>query len=67
MTIPIDPKRLEGESFENYKKRQKLVNKAIKIYQKGRYVWKSNKGEIVLKEDIIKLEKQKSEFIPGEN
>lgn len=32
-------KRLEGESYEDYKKRQKLIKKATKKYLKGRIRW----------------------------
>ena len=34
-TIPINPERLKGESFEQYKKRQRIVKKGIKQYLKG--------------------------------
>ncbi len=37
-TISLDPTRLEGESFEDYKKRRALVNKAIKHYKRGTVV-----------------------------
>lgn len=35
----MDPSRLEGESFEDYKKRRKIVNKATKDYLKGKFTW----------------------------
>lgn len=35
--------RLEGESFEEFKARQKAVNKATKRYLKGNVVWVSKK------------------------
>jgi hypothetical protein len=34
-TFSISPERLENETFEEYKKRRKLVNKAIKNHKKG--------------------------------
>ena len=34
-TIPINPERVKGESFEQYKKRQRIVKKGIKQYLKG--------------------------------
>ena len=40
-TYSMDPARLEGESFEDYKKRRKIVNKTIKDYLKGKIVWLS--------------------------
>lgn len=48
MKIPINPERIEGESFEAYKKRQKLVNKTIKQYRKGQLIWISQKGEVYI-------------------
>ncbi len=37
----MDPSRLEGESFEEYKKRRTIVNKATKAYLQGKFVWLS--------------------------
>lgn len=37
-TISSDPARLEGESFEDYKKRRALINKAIKYHKRGTVV-----------------------------
>ena len=36
--IDLDPKRKEGESYEDYKKRRKEANQRIKIHRKGRRV-----------------------------
>lgn len=52
--ILINAERLEGESFEQYKQRQKLVKKAIKQYKRGKYFWDS----IVYKKDgLVDTEK----------
>ena len=33
------PKRLEGETFEDYKIRQKMENLVYKYKSKGKYLW----------------------------
>lgn len=35
LVISFESHRLEGESFENYKLRQKIANKALTIYKRG--------------------------------
>ena len=40
--INISSKRLEGESREEYRERQKLVKKALKRYLAGFVVWQPN-------------------------
>jgi len=43
--LSIRPERLEGESFEDYKARRKVVNEYIKSYLKhGVPFWDSTKG-----------------------
>jgi len=37
--VLLDPKRKEGETFHDYKDRQKLANKFVKAYKKGRLSW----------------------------
>lgn len=32
-------KRIEGESFEDYKLRRRNANSALKLYLKGQYIW----------------------------
>jgi hypothetical protein len=39
MAILNDPKRKEGETFHDYKDRQKLAGKFLKAYKHGRMVW----------------------------
>ena len=34
--LSIRNERLEGESFEDYKRRQKIVNKSIRLYRRGK-------------------------------
>lgn len=36
--IDLDPARKQGESYEDYKKRRKEVNKRIKLHLKGRRI-----------------------------
>lgn len=40
--VNISNKRLEGESFEEYKKRRKIVKEIIKKYVSGRVIWQPN-------------------------
>jgi hypothetical protein len=46
MTTPINPERLEDETFNDYKERRKRVNKAIKKHRKGQaFVTWDEKGK----------------------
>lgn len=60
MKIPINPERIEGESFDAYKKRQRLVNQAIRKYRKGQLIWVSQKGEVYAP-DYSKINKKDKE------
>lgn len=42
----LNPKRLENEGFDDYKKRQYIVRKLLKIYLKGKPI-KSTRKELL--------------------
>ena len=39
MAVLNDPKRKEGETYHDYKDRQRLAGKFLKAYKHGRMVW----------------------------
>lgn len=45
----ISPERLEGETYEEYKRRQRLVKRATKIHLRGIVAWPSR----IVKRDTI--------------
>ena len=42
--VSFNPERLDGETFEQYKLRRKLIAVSIKSYLRGRPVWRSEKN-----------------------
>ena len=45
MGMNLNPKRLENESFADYKNRRKMVNDSIKEYLRGHFVKYTKKEE----------------------
>ena len=51
-----NPKRLENESFEDYKKRRKENNDACRKHLKGRTIWDSSDEDMSTVIDETKID-----------